>query len=65
MEQTVWLFGYLEKSGGVEPLSIKIRQVKGNMNKLRKDEFRKLIEILKRLGFESDEIVEILLIIES
>ena len=38
---------------------------KGSMNKLRKDEFRKLIEVLKRLGFDSDEIVEILLIIES
>lgn len=32
---------------------------------MRKDELRKLIEILKKLGFTSDEIVEILLIIES
>ena len=40
------------------------RQVK-DMDNVRKDEFRKLIEILKRLGFSSEEIVEILLIIES
>ena len=35
------------------------------MDKLRKDEFRKLVEILKKLGFTGDEIVEIILIIES
>ena len=35
------------------------------MNKLRKDEFKKLVEILKSLNFTSEEIVEILLIIES
>ena len=35
------------------------------MNLLRKDELKKLVELLKRLGFSGDEIVEILLAIES
>jgi hypothetical protein len=35
------------------------------MNLLRKDELKKLVEVLKRLGFTGEEIVEILLIIES
>ena len=35
------------------------------MDKVRKDELRKLVEILKKLGFTGDEIVEIILIIES
>ena len=49
---------------GVSRLIQRQRQVK-DMDNVRKDEFRKLIEILKRLGFSSEEIVEILLIIES
>lgn len=35
------------------------------MNLLRKDEFKKLVELLKKLDFTGEEIVEILLIIES
>jgi hypothetical protein len=35
------------------------------MNLLRKDELKKLVELLKKLGFNGEEIVEILLIIES
>lgn len=35
------------------------------MGTLRKEEFKKLVELLKKLGFNGDEIVEILLIIES
>jgi hypothetical protein len=35
------------------------------MDRTRKDEFKKLVELLKKLGFTGDEIVEILLIIES
>ena len=32
---------------------------------MRKDEFRKFVQILKNLGFTGEEIVEILLFIES
>lgn len=45
--------------------SRKIERQEKDVEKLRKDEFKKLVELLKKLGFDGDEIVEILLIIES